>query len=125
MRSGIGNIRRVEPRLQGPRVDRSGIESADRGEAREPPCRIDDLLPAAIVEGDDEGEARIVFGQLFGFDQQAPRCRTAGPPRRPITRTRTSLACNSARSLRMNRFSSPISIETSSAGRFQFSVEKL
>src|SRR5437899_79904 len=43
--------------------------------------------------------------------------------RSPITRTRTLLACSSARSLRMKRRSRPIRSRTSDGGRCQFSDE--
>src|SRR5437763_9083312 len=54
------------------------------------------------------------------------RWRISGsrPSRSPMIRTRTSLWCNSARSLRMNRRSSPISSRTSAGGRSQFSELK-
>src|SRR5262245_51568290 len=45
----------------------------------------------------------------------------ASPSRSPITRTRTLLPCNSARSLRMKRRSRPMRSRTSAGGRDQFS----
>ena len=51
-------------------VDRAGIEPALRGLARQAARRVDDLLPRAIVESDDQREAAIGARQLLGLVEQ-------------------------------------------------------
>ena len=97
---GIGNVGRAKARGERVGVDRGGIEPTRRRLARQAARRFDDLLPGAVVEGDDEAEPAIGPRQPLGFVKQ--RDDVGGRPARwPITRTRTSLLCRSARSLRM------------------------
>ena len=82
-RSGSGNAVGVEALLDDLHVDRA----PGRGL---PPCTSsasartarDDLLPAAVVEGDDEGQPGIAPRQVLGLVEQARGCRARVPPAR-------------------------------------------
>ena len=41
----------------------------------EPPCRTRDLLPRAVIEGDDERETVVAAGQIFRLLQQTANIR--------------------------------------------------
>ena len=59
-------------RIEGPRLHLLGQR----------PHGADDLLATAIIEGDHEGQAGIVAGQVLGLVQQEARCRRPVPPAR-------------------------------------------
>ena len=67
---GIGNVRGQQ--RTGEMLDADGVrvELAGRRLRRQSPRRLDDLLPAAIVEGDDERQPAVAARQLLGLVEQ-------------------------------------------------------
>ena len=67
---GIGDFGRVEILAERVGVDRGWIALAFRDLARQPLRGAGDFLARAVVEGNDEIEARVVARQFFGLVQQ-------------------------------------------------------
>jgi hypothetical protein len=81
---------------------------------------VEDLGPAAVVEGDEQCDAVVGASALSICSSRAPETRS----RRPMNRMRTPSASSSGVSRRMRSENMRMSAVTSSAGRDQFSVEK-
>ena len=86
--------------------------------------RIDDLRPAAVVEGDEEGDPLVAGGRSARPSPSRSTRSGSTPSRRPTKRIRTPSSFSSGVSASIRSPNIRISPSTSSAGRDQFSVEK-
>src|SRR5712692_6501393 len=72
---GIGHVGRIEIETKRLGSDGVGLNLPRRHVLGGPPRRARDLLPGAVVEGDDQNETVVVAGEVFGLLQQAANLR--------------------------------------------------
>jgi len=67
---GIGDVRRVKEAGKAVRRDVVRLEFAVGDELRGALGRAHDFLPGPVVEGDDQCQVGVIFGEFFGFGEQ-------------------------------------------------------